>query len=73
MRNGDDPATLAHNIARVLQASLELGNDARKSLNSIANAPIRSFDGRTALELVQDGRTDDAVNYLQSLSGGWVG
>lgn len=68
-----EPAVLAANIARVLQVLLELGNDPRKSLNTIAAAPIRSFDGRTALEMVEAGRTDDVVGYLQSFSAGWVG
>jgi hypothetical protein len=52
---------------------LELGNDAKKSMNTIATAPIRCFDGKTALELVEAGRTDDVVYYLQSFSVGWVG
>lgn len=68
-----DPANLARNVARVLQVMLELGNDAKKSMDTIATAPIRSFDGKTALELVEAGRTDDVVYYLQSFSVGWVG
>ena len=68
-----EPAVLAADIARVLQVLLELGNDARKSMNTIAGAPIRAFDGRTALEMVEAGRTEDVVGYLRSFSAGWVG
>ena len=72
-RETKEPAVLAANIARVLRVLLELGNDAQKSLNTIADAPISSFDGRTALEMVESGRTEDVVGYLRSLSAGWVG
>lgn len=73
VRETKEPAVLAANIARVLRVLLELGNDAQKSLNTIADAPIGSFDGRTALEMVESGRTEDVVGYLRSLSAGWVG
>lgn len=69
----DDPAALAANIARALQAALELGNDAKKSMNTIATVPLRAFDGHTALEMIEVGRTDDVVNYVRSFGGGWVG
>ncbi len=73
VRETKEPAVLAADIARVLQVLLELGNDARKSLNIITDAPIRPFDGRTALEMVEAGRTEDVVGYLRSFSTGWVG
>ncbi|MGH8182693.1 MAG: hypothetical protein ACREPH_03435 [Rhodanobacteraceae bacterium] len=63
----------ARNIVRVLQAAVDLGSDPTKALYNIENYPIRSFDRKTALEMVEDGRTDDVVAYLQSLSAGYVG
>lgn len=73
MRDATDPAALAHNIARALLTMLELGNDAKKSMSTIATVPIRSFDGKTALEMIEAGRTDDVLDYLESFSAGWVG
>jgi hypothetical protein len=72
-RETKEPAVLAADVARVLQVLLELGNDVQKSLRAIADVPIRPFDGRTALEMIEAGRTEDVVAYLQSLSAGWVG
>jgi len=60
----------ARNIVRVLQAAIDLGNDPTTALRNIKNSPIRSFESKTALEMVEEGRTDDVVAYLQSLSAG---
>jgi len=63
----------ARNIVRVLQAAVDLGNDATTAFRNIKNYPIRSFESKTALDMVEEGRTDDVVAYLQSLSAGYVG
>src|SRR5690348_5354115 len=63
----------ARNIVRVLQAAVDLGNDPATALRNIKNYPIRSFESKTALDMVEEGRTDDVVAYLQSLSAGYVG
>jgi len=63
----------ARNIVRVLQAAVDLGNDPTTALRNIKNYPIRSFGNKTALDMVEEGRTDDVVAYLQSLSAGYVG
>lgn len=63
----------ARNVVRVLQAAIALGNDPTTALRNIKNYPIRSFESKTALDMVEEGRTDDVVAYLQSLSAGYVG
>ena len=63
----------ARNVVRVLQAAVDLGNDPTTALRDIENYPVRSFGSKTALGMVEDGRTDDVVAYLQSLSAGYVG
>lgn len=63
----------ARNILRVLQAAVDLGNDPTTALRNIKDHPIRSFESKTALDMVKEGRTDDVVAYLQSLSAGYVG
>jgi len=56
----------------VLQAALALGSDPRVVVENIKNSPIRPFDGKPALEMIEVGRTGDVVAYLESLSAGWV-
>ena len=63
----------ARNILRVLHAAVGLGNDPTTALRNIKDYPIRSFESKTALDMVVEGRTDDVVAYLQSLSAGYVG
>ena len=63
----------ARDIVRVLQAAVDLGSDPTTALRNIKNYPIRSFGSKTALDMVEEGRTDDVVAYLRSLSAGYVG
>lgn len=63
----------ARNVVRVLQAAVDLGNDPQRALYHVKNYPIRSFEYKTALEMVEAGRTDDVVAYLRSFSAGYVG
>jgi len=61
-------------LIRVLQAVLALGsNDPQSIIDGIRNSPIRSFDGKTALEMIAAGRTADVVDYVGSISAGYVG
>jgi len=61
-------------LIRVLQAVLALGsNDPQSIIDGIRNSPIRSFDGKTVLEMIAAGRTADVIDYLESISAGYVG
>lgn len=66
-------AAFASNISRVLQAAMDLGTEPRTALHYIVDSPLRPFDGRTAMDLIEAGRADDVVDYLRSLSAGWTG
>lgn len=63
----------ARDVVRVIQAAIDLGNDRQTAIHHVKHSPIRAFDYKTALELVEAGRADDVVGYLQSLSAGYVG
>lgn len=63
----------ARNVLRVLQTAVDLGNDPKTALYHVKNSPIRSFENKTALEMVEGGRTEDVIAYLRSLSAGFVG
>lgn len=71
--DADTVQAFAQNVVRVIQAAIDLGNDRQTAIYHVKNSPIRSFDNKTALELVEAGRADDVVGYLQSLSAGYVG
>ncbi len=65
--------TFARNVIRVLQAATDLDGDPEHALFLLKNLPIRSFSYMTALELIEGGRANDVVGYLESLSAGYVG
>lgn len=63
-------------------ASARESGTSRFSTTNIANAraffmfknePIPAFRHKTLLQLVQDGRVDDAIDYLESISSGFAG
>ena len=58
---------------RVLAVACELTGDERRAVFLIRNEPLRVFDRKTADRLIQEGRTDDVVAYLESLAGGSAG
>lgn len=60
-------------LMRVLSAASVVQPDRDRALFLIKNAPIPAFRHKTILQLVAEGRTDDAVDYLDSISAGFVG
>lgn len=60
-------------VVRVLSAASELQPDVARAWFLIKNAPIREFNHQTLLTVISEGRTDDAVAYLDSVSSGFVG
>ena len=63
----------ARDVVRVLQAAVDLGNDSQTALYHVKNSPIRSFEYKTAWEMIEAARTEDVVGYLESLSAGYAG
>lgn len=60
-------------MLRVLAAATEMTGDAERAAFLLRNEPLRAFDYKTADTLVQEGRTDAVIGYLQSLAGGAAG
>lgn len=61
------------NLIRVLSAASVVQPDRNRALFLIKNAPIPAFRHKTILQLVAEGRTEDAVDYLESVGSGFVG
>lgn len=60
-------------LMRVLSAAVAVQPDVERALFLIKNQPIPSFRHKTLLQLVQDGRTEDAIDYMESIASGFVG
>lgn len=60
-------------VMRVLSAASQMQPDVDRAWFLIKNAPIPEFGHRPLLTVVAEGRTDDAVTYLESVSSGFVG
>lgn len=60
-------------LMRVLSAASVVQPNQERALFLIKNAPVPAFRHKTLLQLVAEGRTDDAVDYLDSISSGYVG
>jgi uncharacterized protein (DUF2384 family) len=58
---------------RVLRAAADVAGSVDKAIYWYRNQPLPPFDYKTAQHLVSDGRTDEVVNYLQSLHAGFAG
>jgi hypothetical protein len=60
-------------LMRVLSAAAEVQPDPERAIFLVKNAPISAFRHKTLFQLVQEGRTEDAIGYLESIGGGFVG
>lgn len=78
----DTPTTRPHDprlqnhmreLLRVLMVATELSGDASRAAFLIRSEPLRALASKTADELVQEGRADDVIAYLESLAAGAAG
>ena len=60
-------------VARVIAAATDISGDVSKALFWYRNHPLAEFDYHTAEQLVVQGRADDVVRYVSSLSAGPAG
>lgn len=58
---------------RVLAATADLSGDTDRALFWFQNHPIPAFDYQTADILVSQGRTNDVIDYIESLQAGSSG
>lgn len=60
-------------LMRVLSAAAAVQPDIDRALFMVKNEPIVAFRHKTLMQLIQEGRTEDAIDYLESISAGFVG
>jgi hypothetical protein len=60
-------------MIRALAVATEMTGDAERAAFLLRNEPLRAFGYKTADTLVQEGRAEDVIAYLESLAGGAAG
>jgi len=60
-------------LMRLLSAAQGVRSDLQRAVFLIKNAPIADFGHKTLMQMVEAGRTNDAIDYLNSISSGFVG
>ncbi|GHU04811.1 hypothetical protein FACS1894158_05900 [Betaproteobacteria bacterium] len=60
-------------LMRVLSAAAAVQPDTERAFFMIKNEPIPAFRHKTLLQLLQEGRAEDAIDYLESISAGFAG
>lgn len=62
-----------HEMVTVLGVATEMSSDLGRAAFLVRNEPLRAFGYKTADDLIQDGRADAVIAYLESLAGGAAG
>ena len=65
--------SVLRDLMRVLSAATAMEPDPQRAIFLIKNEPIPAFRHKTLLQLVQEGRAEDAIDYLESVGAGFVG
>lgn len=60
-------------LMRVLSAAAAIQPDTQRAIFMVKNEPIPAFRHKTLLQLVQEGRTGDVIDYLESIRAGFTG
>ncbi|GLK91953.1 antitoxin Xre/MbcA/ParS toxin-binding domain-containing protein [Pseudomonas turukhanskensis] len=60
-------------MVRVLAVATEMTGDSERAVFLLRNEPLRAFSYKTADSLIQEGRADAVIAYLESLVGGAAG
>ena len=60
-------------LMRLLSAAQSVQPDLQRAVFLIKNEPIAAFGHKTLMQLVEVGRTDDAIDYLESVGAGYAG
>lgn len=60
-------------MVRVLAVATEMTGDIDRAVFLLRNEPLRAFGYKTADALIQEGKADAVIGYLESLAGGFAG
>jgi hypothetical protein len=68
-----DGSVVTGEALRAIQAVVDISGDLPRALFWYRNQPLQPFADKTAEQLVSEGRTDDLIRYIESISAGFVG
>lgn len=60
-------------LVKVLSAAAAVQTDWQRLVFLVKNEPVAAFHHKTLLQVLQDGRTEDAIAYLESIGAGFAG
>ncbi|HIE4272016.1 TPA: MbcA/ParS/Xre antitoxin family protein [Pseudomonas aeruginosa] len=60
-------------MVKVLAVATEMTGDLERAAFLVRNEPLRAFGYKTADDLIQEGRAEVVIAYLESLAGGAAG
>jgi len=60
-------------LMRLVSAATAMQPDPQRAIFLIKNEPIPAFRHKTLLQLAREGRIEDAIGYLESVSAGFAG
>lgn len=60
-------------MIRVLAVATQMTGDDKRAVFLLRNEPLSAFGYKTADALIQEGRTDAVIAYLESFAGGAAG
>ena len=64
---------MLRDLIRLLSAATAIQTDWQRLVFFIKNEPVAAFHHKTLLQVVQEGLTDDAIAYLESVASGFAG
>lgn len=59
-------------IVRVISAVASVQPDVERAIFWMKNTPIPAFRHETAYDLIVEGRTEDVIDYIESIQSGFV-
>ncbi|HBN9632371.1 TPA: DUF2384 domain-containing protein [Pseudomonas aeruginosa] len=62
-----------HEMVTVLSVATAMSGDLGRAAFLVRNEPLRVFGYKTAIDLIEEGRADALMAYLDSLAGGAAG
>jgi len=63
----------AQDLIRVLAAATEMTGEPERAAFLLRNEPLRAFDYKTAIQVIEEGKADAVIAYLESFAGGAAG
>jgi hypothetical protein len=59
-------------VDRIVALAESISGDRAKAIEWLSQ-PLDTFGGKTPMQLIAEGRADNAIGYLQSIASGFAG